>query len=512
MPNIDNVLNNNRLKLNTIFSLFSLLINIIVALFYTPFLVSELGIAAYGIIPLALLINQYIGVLTDSLTASFTRFYVISIQNKKWNDASSYLSTSLFVVVLIILLSIYPSILFLNNLNIVFNIPERYYSSAEFLFLFTLLSFFLSLISSFFNIILLAYNRVDLLSIIKVIRGVLKPIFVIIFFYFQRDILFVGLSNFIGEIIILFLSIYFFQRFSSDNVLLNPKYISRVTFYSMISMSFWVIIQNIGDIGLFRLDSFVVNRLWSTIESGVIGALGELGSYINIVGFTLINIVAPMILISYSKDDIQKVKELTLDSSLNIGLLFAVLIGVLIGFSDIFIELWFKNQSIKGSSIWLTIKFSIIPFYLAAGFFVSANRAKNVVKKPALWTMLLGFLNVIILLLCIHFYPNFSVNGVLLSCLFFGVFQCYFLNGYYFIINYKDVTKIILVNFVKILVTLLVISILSYYININVLQDLNIYLLLLIIFVYTLFFLLITFFILAKKDQRLSIIKIITKK
>ncbi len=505
-------IDNKQIKLNFSFSILSLIINMAVALLYTPYLVNELGIAAYGIIPLALLVNQYIGVLTDSLTASFTRFYIISVQTEKWEEASSYLSTSFFVVILLIFFSIIPSVFFINKLEDIFNIPKLYFNSAKYLFIFTLISFFISLASSFFNIILLAYNRVDLMSIIKVIRGLLKPLIVILLFYFKKDILFVGLANLVGEVFVLIFSIYFFFLFSNQKVQLRISYINRGTLYSIMLMSFWVIIQNIGDVGLFRLDSFVINRLWTTTESGIIGALGELGGYINIVGFTLINIIVPIILIAYSKRDYEKVKEITLNNSLNIGLLFAVLIGVLIGFSDKFIEIWFRNQAIKESNIWLAIKFSIIPFYLSSGFFVSANRADNFVKKPAIFTMILGFINITLILISIKFYPKLSVKTILLFCLLFGTVQCYFLNGYYFTLNYKNVAKVVMVNFFKILFTLIVISLLSYVFNVFVLNDINIIWLIMFLLVYTILLLIFVFSFLVAKDQRRTILKMIYKK
>lgn len=58
----------------------TLIATVIVGIYYTPYLVHKLGLAAYGVIPLAIIINQYISVVTGSLTGSFTRFYSISLQ------------------------------------------------------------------------------------------------------------------------------------------------------------------------------------------------------------------------------------------------------------------------------------------------------------------------------------------------------------------------------------------------------------------------------------------------
>ena len=73
---------------NLAFNLISLVVNIGLGLFYTPYLVKSLGIMAYGIVPLALVINQYINVVTGSLTGSLTRFYSVAYQKKNYKEAS----------------------------------------------------------------------------------------------------------------------------------------------------------------------------------------------------------------------------------------------------------------------------------------------------------------------------------------------------------------------------------------------------------------------------------------
>ena len=57
----------NQIKSNFLTNIINLLVNILLAIFYIPYLVSSLGIYAYGIIPLAFIVNQYIKVLASSL-------------------------------------------------------------------------------------------------------------------------------------------------------------------------------------------------------------------------------------------------------------------------------------------------------------------------------------------------------------------------------------------------------------------------------------------------------------
>lgn len=127
----------------------NLSVNVLVGLYYTPYLVTHLGLAAYGIVPLTLLVNQYISVLTGSLTGALSRFYTISIQQKDLGKASSIFSTVVILFGILILLLLPIIFLIIGNVNEVFNIPDNFLREAQRLFGFTIFSFFCFIV--FFN-------------------------------------------------------------------------------------------------------------------------------------------------------------------------------------------------------------------------------------------------------------------------------------------------------------------------------------------------------------------------
>lgn len=82
-------------KMNFYTNILALIANLLVGIYYTPYLVNSLGLAAYGILPLALIINQYISVATQTLTHAYTRFYSVALQKGDHEEASKDISTSL---------------------------------------------------------------------------------------------------------------------------------------------------------------------------------------------------------------------------------------------------------------------------------------------------------------------------------------------------------------------------------------------------------------------------------
>ncbi|RRN77737.1 hypothetical protein EIM50_18080, partial [Pseudoxanthomonas sp. SGD-10] len=236
-----------QIKKNLVFNLTFIVVNVIIAIFYSPYLIKNLGIVAYGILPLALLINQYISILTTSLTGALTRFYSIALNEKNYQKASLYLKISLFVLVGIVIIAVPFSLFILNNLDVVFNIPTRHFDSAKTLFIFTFLSFFSALISSFFSIVLYTENRLDLMNKIAILRTASKVLLVVFLFEtVSIDLKYVGIGGFITELIVLFYSCVLFKKYS-------PKWsksvpIERAMLYPILAMTLWVIIHQIGDL------------------------------------------------------------------------------------------------------------------------------------------------------------------------------------------------------------------------------------------------------------------------
>jgi membrane protein EpsK len=450
-------MSNTQIRKNLISNILSLIVNVTIGILYTPYLVKQLGIMAYGIIPLALIINQYIGIVTGSLTSALTRFYTIALQKDNNDDASKYLNTSLVVIVALVFLFLIPLWYLVENIESIFNMPSELLEDAKYMFIYTILSLFISLFSSVFNITLFASNRLDLLNVINVFRVSSKFLLVLLFFSaIDKNISYVGLASLMTEISLLFFSLWVFFRFSVKSVTLNLKRYNSTAFKAVGMMAIWTVIHQLGDLGLYRVDNLLVNMFWSSKESGILGAFEEIGNYIIMVASVFSSLFGPLILIAYSKGDHLKVKELCLDRSLSVGVFLSVIIGIIMGFSTIILKIWLNDEFIPYNS-WLILKLALVPFYAAAGVFSFAARAWNKVLFPALMTVVLGSVNFVIL----YFLAKFSNNSLsqvqlmLFVGLIFGTIQSYFLNGLYFSKYYPGTLQMVLLNFFKILLVLI---------------------------------------------------------
>jgi O-antigen/teichoic acid export membrane protein len=426
---------------NLVFNLISLIVNIGLGLFYTPYLVKSLGIMAYGIVPLALVINQYINVVTGSLTGSLTRFYSVAYQKKNYKEASGYISSS-FAAIFAITIALVPVFtLLVHKIDKVFNIPLEYTTEAKSLFLFTIISFIMSMFSSLYNITLYSQNRLDLLNVVKIVRILFKVVFTIIFFEsIKQGISFIGYANFLSELLVLILSIYYFKITVSRDVKISLGFFSKGALFGILSMTLWVIIHQVGDTGLYRIDNILVNLFWSTRESGILGALSEFGTYVMTVVAVIASLFGPLILIAYSEDDHKSVIRLTSDNSLLVGLSSALLVGLSIGFAKPIISLWLGEEYVLYKH-WFILKQVTLPFYAAAGVFAFVYRAWNKVIFPALATLTIGLLNFgFSYFLCqISNGSEKFIYYMLLVAVGFIIAQSYGLNAFYFYKLYPEI-------------------------------------------------------------------------
>lgn len=425
-------------KINLISNIIALFANILVGIYYTPYLVNSLGLAAYGVLPLALIINQYIGVATQTLTHAYTRFYSVALQKGDYDEASKDISTSLVVVLLISLLLVPIGIGIVFNVDSLFQIPPNLLDSSQLLFGYTLLSFVASLLSSLLNVTLYATNRLDLMNVLKIIRAIFKLLFVILAFeIFSKDISFVGLVNFLTEVIILMASIFLFFKFKPSAVRISLALFDRVVLFSILGMSIWVLIQLCGDTLLYRTDNLIVNHYWGTEASGALGAISEIGGYVSVVVSVMGSLFGPLILASFAKGEHSKVKSLFLEQSTIVGCLSAILAGTISGFSNTILNTWLGN-GMEQYSWWLVMKMVVLPYYAAGGILAFVYRSWNKVRNPAITTIILGVMDIIILVgICELLKPSDAMPILVISAIF-SILQCFVLNIVVVCKIYKD--------------------------------------------------------------------------
>ena len=445
-------------------NILTLAVNIVIGFFYTPYLTRTLGPSAYGIVPLALLVNQYISVVTGALTSSFTRFYSIAVQKGDTEEATKTISTSM-AVLLVLTAILLPFLTFIIlRVDQVFSIPAEHVADAKLLFLYTVLSFFLSLITSLINVTLYATNRLDLMNVIKIIRRFFKlPLIILFFELVEVNVKYIGIAGCIIEAFLLAYSIHLFRNHRPEGVAIKLSKASKTVFAALFAMAVWNLVQYFGDTVLYRIDNVVVNRNWGIVESGALGAITEMGNFINQVTGVIGSLFGPLIIIAYSKSRHDEVVHLSTSQSYIVGIITAVLAGFLAGFSVPVLEYWLGPKYPLDDQYrwWMILKLTLTPFYAAGGVLSFTYRAWNKVRFPALATLAIGVVNLIALTLLARLTAA-PIWLLLVVSVVLGIAQSYFLGSYCVSKIYPEAARPLAIAFVKIFATLAAVEAVCY--------------------------------------------------
>ena len=440
-----------------------LIANIVVGVMYTPYLVKSVGMVAYGVVPLALVINQYINVITLSLVNALTRFYSVEYRAGNIEKASCYFSTSI-VVGIVFALCLYPLLhIGVGYIDCFFDIPVNLLDDAKILFRFTIASFFISIISDCVNTTLFADNLLNYVNYLKINRQFSKLLInILLFCLLDTNILYIGIANFASELLVLIMSICFYKQTKPNGVHFKIQFYNKAYLFVMLSMVVWVVLQRFSDTFLYKIDSVLMNLYFGIKMTGVIGAISELGSYIYSITAIITSLFAPILLIKYSKNNIADYKQTTIEGSYIVGLFSGLLCALICGFSTTLLRLWLGNE-FAVYNLWLILKVLVIPYTTIGAMYANSYLYANFNKFPAIGSVMLAFVNVLFSIFALRVFHTVTI--FLTICTIFIILQGLVMNICFYQYLYKDNLKKIVVDIAKCSMYIIMMFIISYAIN-----------------------------------------------
>src|ERR1700722_9992279 len=119
-----------------------------VGAWYVPFLVRQLGPAAYGMVPLTSMITSYMTLITFGLDAAMSRTLTISLERKDYHRANAIFNVAFWANLAIAVLLAIPAIIAVANVQHIMRIPPGYESATRWLLAGTVLAFLINQIKS----------------------------------------------------------------------------------------------------------------------------------------------------------------------------------------------------------------------------------------------------------------------------------------------------------------------------------------------------------------------------
>jgi len=388
-------------------------LNIIINLYMTPFYITHLGIDGLGVVRMALLLPIYIGLATIIISGAVGRFLTLSLHEKNVNAANEFFNTSLFGISAIMLATV-PLMVYISlNITNFLNIPLIYSEQASSFFLGIFIASEITVFSTLFLIPAYANNRLDIQNYIKIATLFLQTSAILILFtLLSSNIIYIGYSYISASFVGLLLSILVWKEFAPF-LHIHRTFFKINKLKEITSMGSWLLINQLGSILFLSIDLLVINYFFGPEATGDYSVVLQWSILIRSMAGVIASIFGPIIVISYAKKNFDEIVSYSKSAVKFMGILIAIPIGLLMGFSEALFSLWLGFEFVKlVPLLWLMLSHLVINLTVLPLF--SINTAYNKVKVPALVSLGFGAINLLLAIL-LSIFSDLGIYGVALA-------------------------------------------------------------------------------------------------
>ena len=262
-----------RLPVNILANISWLVLNVLVNFIFVPFLISTLGVAAYGLVPLAASLNKYMVVLTQGFNSSVSRYLTIDLSRQDNEAANETFNTGVATGTLIAICLIPIALIIAYLSPRIFNIPLGLENNAQWMIAFALLAFVITMFASSFAVSSFALHRFDLRFLVNASRLLTEVGLTVLLFYLLIPQLWtVGFSIFVGSLLFLLGTLRVWRKLTPQ-LRLNLALVKWRKMRELLGFSGWVIVNQVGSLLFLNIDLIMTNILFGAVTAGRYGAI-----------------------------------------------------------------------------------------------------------------------------------------------------------------------------------------------------------------------------------------------
>lgn len=368
-------------------------LNLLLGMWYTPYLIQHLGVAAYGLVPLANSLTSYLSLITLSLNGAAGRFLTIDLERGDTVSANRTFNTVLMGNLGLMTLLLPLVILFVLNVQRLFDIPTDQGTSAQWLFAMTLVAYLITMVQSSFSVSSWARNRFDLRNMVIAIHHLARVGIVVAMFSLARPLLWYVGIGILGATLLGFAGDVWLWRKLTPELCVQPADFDRLRVRELFGMGGWLIVNQVGTLLFLNVDLIVANILLGAEVAGGYGSVLLFSTMLRQLAQTASTVLTPTILTKYAHGDMRAVNRISQQAVKFLGLAMALPIGFLCGVASPLLELWlgpeFKNLAwlLVTLTAHLSVNLSVLPLF-------GINTAFNKVRVPGIVTLVMGAFNV----------------------------------------------------------------------------------------------------------------------
>ena len=385
------------IKFGAVLGYVNMLINILVTLIYTPFLIRMLGQSEYGLYSLVSSVIAYLSVLDMGFGNAMIRFISRS-HAKNDNQESKINGMFLFLYSVIGVISIIIGVLLIKNTGAIFSnsLTTLEIEKAKILMMILVFNVSLSFPLSVFDSYIIANEKFIYSKLITILRTILKPLIMLplLFFGYKSITLTIVITtiNLLGHLAMLIYCIKILKikvSFSFKNF--DKSLMKEISFYS-----FFIFLNIIVDNLFHNTDQVILGIVSGTIAVSIYSVATQIINMNTQFSTIISSLFFPKITkVLEDVDANKKLSDLFLKvSRIQLYIMTLIMFGFFV-FGKFFIELWVGLEYIEAYYIILIIITpSIVP--LTQNLAISILQAKNKHQFRSIVYIIIAIANVFI--------------------------------------------------------------------------------------------------------------------
>lgn len=335
-----------RLVINLTAQLISVFVSLGIGFFLTPYIVVQVGEAAYGYVKISSDFVAYAQIIVSALNTMASRFITINIHQDNYKDANKYFSSVFFSNIIVSGILLIPSVILVIFLDRIFTIQPFILTDVKLLFLFIFINFFISIITSIFSVATYATDRLDLLAIKTIQTELIRAIILFTAYVFFRPYLwYIGFASVVCTIFLAYANRKFTKQLLPD-IKVKGKYFDISKIWELVSLGLWNSVTRLGQVLLEQVDVLITSIFISDTAAGILSVAKTIPSMIsnNLMG-NVIGIFNPQITIAYAKGNTEELVQVIKSCNRMLIFLLSIPLAFLTAYGVEFYELWMPTKN-----------------------------------------------------------------------------------------------------------------------------------------------------------------------
>lgn len=331
---------NKKIAINTIILTIKLVISLICSFLVSRLILQALGADNYGLYSVVGGIVGLLALISTSMIATSYRFIAVEIGKGEDGDPQRVYSTLIFIhVALGVLLIVIGEPLGAYYINHYLNITNASISDAHFVFVFSLIATFFSIVSTPCSGLLVAYEKFLPSAIIGIIESLLKIVVAVVLLHYAGNRL--RLYAFLMALlsIIIRMSFQVYCRYHYLDVVKFKFNKNKQDYKEIVSFTGWLTLGASAVVGRIQGVSMIVNLFFRNSINAAFGIANQIGSAAMQFTSTLRQSVVPQIMKNQEKNSERSINLVLAISRYTFMIMLIISVPLLLSMNTI-LGLW----------------------------------------------------------------------------------------------------------------------------------------------------------------------------